>query len=100
MEIHDYNLLLKECKTADDFEKLKANMYNSGTGAWFYTKKHNEVNSIHARITRLKSGISMYCSYGEPIIKNGKHCVAYDTVREPRTRIIPIDMLYRYWIIR
>ena len=100
MEIHDYNLRLKECKTADDFEKLEKDMYNSGTGAWFYTKKHNAVNFIYTRIEREEFGIRRYGTGEKPIIKNGKHCVAYDTERDPRTKIIPIDMLYRYWIIR
>ena len=91
------NDTLKTCKTCEDFEKLKSTMYDYGLGFWFYTKKgHQELNSIHTRIETTSGFTRYYSANGKPITKNGEDCIAYDTVRNPTTRIISIRNAYRY----
>lgn len=100
-DITELNNELKQCRTCDDFEKLEKRMYDSGMGWWFYTKRNQqELNSIYTRMSRTSSGRLMYSSDGNPITKNGKDCIAYDTVRSSTIRTVQIDNIHKYICIR
>ena len=96
-----FNSELKKIKTAEDFENLKDRMRETGLGFWFYTKRGNELNSIHTRIHT--NGYRKYYTgdrTDSPIVKDGKECIAYDTVRNGTTKIIPIESIYKYITVK
>lgn len=100
-EITRLNGELKQCQTCEDFEKLQRQVYDSGMGYWFYTKRNGqELNSIYTRISRTSGGRLMYSSDGKPITKDGKDCIAYDTVRSSTTRTVTISNIYKHIVIR
>lgn len=103
IDMHDYNQRkeylnnkLRNCETTKDFVDLNDEMRELGFGDSFYTKRGSEINCIWTNKER-----NYYCDYpyGEPIKHNGKDAVVYNTVKNSATHIVPINSLYKYWVI-